>query len=156
MPLFSGFMYAAVGSYIARILRIFALRPINYPPKWQRVVLAVAIYVNFFSRNFVRDARLALFALTAIVFRRTWLEYWPFRNPRRMPMLLGYVLVAPFIWIAENVATFSNAWLYSHQVGGWVLVPLSKLGAWLLLMIISFVLIASLHDMENVGGKSAD
>lgn len=155
VPLFSGFMYAAVGSYIARIWRIFAIRPIDYPPKWQPVALAVAIYINFFSHHFVPDARLALFALAVLIFRRTWFEYRPFRAPRRMPILLGFVLVALFIWIAENVATFSNAWLYPHQVSGWVLVPLSKLGAWLLLMIISFVLVASLHDMENAGGKSS-
>ena len=73
-----------------------------------------------------------------------------------MPILLGFVLVALFIWIAENIATFSNAWLYPHQVHGWVLVPLSKLGAWLLLMIISFVLVATLHDMENAEGERID
>lgn len=149
VPLFSGFMYAAVGSYIARIWRIFAIRPINYPPKWEPVALATAIYINFFSHHFVPDARWLLFALTALIFRGTWFEYRPFREPRRMPILIGFVLVALFIWIAENIATFSNAWLYPHQIGGWVMVPPSKLGAWLLLMIISFVLVATLHDMEN-------
>ncbi len=149
VPLFSGFMYAAVGSYIARIWRIFAIRPINYPPKWQPVALATAIYVNFFSHHFMPDIRLVLFALTALIFRRTWFEYRPFRVPRRMPILLGFVLVALFIWVAENLATFSNAWLYPHQMTGWSLVPLTKLGAWLLLMIISFVLVATLHDMES-------
>src|SRR5690606_1751339 len=31
VPLFSGFMYAAVGSYIARVWRIFGLRFTHYP-----------------------------------------------------------------------------------------------------------------------------
>ena len=32
VPLFSGFMYAAVGSYIARVQRIFRIRVRAYPP----------------------------------------------------------------------------------------------------------------------------
>lgn len=149
VPLFSGFMYAAVGSYIARIWRIFDIRPVNYPPTWQPVLLAALIYANFFSHHFVADMRWALFAATAWIFRRTWFVYRPFREWRRMPILLGFVLVALFIWIAENIATYSNAWIYPHQAGGWTMVPLAKLGAWLLLMIISFVLVATLHDMEG-------
>lgn len=109
----------------------------------------MAIYVNFFSHHFLPDARWLLFGLTALIFRRTWFEFRPLHMPRRMPILLGFVLVALFIWVAENVATFSNAWVYPSQAGGWSLVPLSKLGAWLLLMIISFVLVATLHDMED-------
>lgn len=153
VPLFSGFMYAAVGSYIARIWRIFDIEPVAYPPRWQPVLLAVAIYLNFFTHHFTVDVRWLLFAATAVIFRRTWFVFRPYREDRRMPILLGFVLVALFIWLAENIATFSNAWLYPSQVGGWTLVPISKLGAWLLLMIISFVLVASLHDMERVGSR---
>jgi uncharacterized membrane protein YoaT (DUF817 family) len=51
VPLFSGFMYAAVGSYIARISRIFDMRYSHYPPLWTTVVLCVAIYVNFFAHH---------------------------------------------------------------------------------------------------------
>ena len=43
VPLFSGFMYAAVGSYIARIWRIFDFRFSRYPPAWTTIALAVAI-----------------------------------------------------------------------------------------------------------------
>jgi uncharacterized membrane protein YoaT (DUF817 family) len=59
-----------------------------------------------------------------------------------MPMLLGAVLVALFIWIAENVGTFSRAWLYPSQHAAWAPVSLAKIGAWYLLMIISFVLVS--------------
>src|SRR5690606_30166563 len=48
VPLFSGFMYAAVGSYIARVQRIFHIRVRGYPPLWTTWLLAAAIYVNFF------------------------------------------------------------------------------------------------------------
>lgn len=62
-----------------------------------------------------------------------------------MPLILGWFLVALFIWFAENIATFSNAWLYPSQSGGWTWVSPSKLGAWYLLMYISFILIAVVH-----------
>ena len=32
-----------------------------------------------------------------------------------MPLLLGFVLVALFIWFAENIGTFANAWRYPNQ-----------------------------------------
>ena len=150
VPLFSGFMYAAVGSYIARIWRIFEIEPIDYPPRWQPPLLAGSIYLNFFTHHFMPDLRWLLFAATALIFRRTWFTFTPFREPRRMPILLGFVLVALFIWFAENIGTYSHSWLYPGQESGWTMVPLSKLSAWLLLMIISFVLVSLVHGMGAV------
>ena len=57
VPLFSGFMYAAVGSYLARVSRIFDMRYSHYPPLWATVFLAAAIYVNFYAHHFVADMR---------------------------------------------------------------------------------------------------
>ncbi len=145
VPLFSGFMYAAVGSYIARIWRIQHFRFTGYPRTSETWVLAAAIYANFFTHHWLPDARWLLFAATAWVFRRTWIVYRPDRADRRMPLLLGFALVALFIWFAENLATFSHAWLYPAQRGGWSPVGPEKLGSWLLLMIISFVLVALVH-----------
>ena len=54
VPLYSGFMYAAVGSYIARVWRIFGFRFAPYPPRWMTIALAATIYVNF-GRRFTRD-----------------------------------------------------------------------------------------------------
>ncbi|MGB7317173.1 MAG: DUF817 family protein, partial [Planktotalea sp.] len=34
VPLFSGFMYASVGSFMARVIRIFDMRFAPYPPLW--------------------------------------------------------------------------------------------------------------------------
>ena len=65
VPLFSGFMYAAVGSYLARVWRIFDFRFSHYPPVWTTVLLALAIYVNFFTHHWWPDVRLGLFAVTA-------------------------------------------------------------------------------------------
>lgn len=145
VPLFSGFMYAAVGSYIARVWRIFDFRFDHYPPRWTTIALAVAIYANFFTHHWLPDIRLLLFAATVILFWRTPVWFTPFRTPRAMPLLLGWLLVALFIWGAENIGTFSRAWLYPGQRDGWQLVSPEKLGAWYLLMIISFVLVSLLH-----------
>ena len=145
VPLFSGFMYAAVGSYLARITRIFDMRYSGYPPLWTTVALAAAIYVNFFAHHFTVDIRLVLFAATALLFFRTSVHYRVFRFRHRMPLLLGFLLVALFIWFAENIGTWSRAWLYPGQEAGWTPVSIQKLGAWYLLMIISFVLVTLIH-----------
>ncbi len=145
VPLFSGFMYAAVGSYIARITRIFDMRYLAYPPLPLTVALAAGIYVNFFSHHFIVDLRLGLFAAAALLYWRTWVDFRVFRFTHRMPLLLGFLLVALFIWLAENIGTWSRAWLYQGQEAGWTPVSIHKLGAWYLLMIISFVLVTLVH-----------
>lgn len=142
VPLFSGFMYAAVGSYIARIWRIFDIRFTAYPPPWATWLLAAAIYVNFFAHHWLPDVRLALFAATALLFWRTRFWFMPDRVWRWMPVLLGFFLVALFIWAAENIGTFARAWTYPDQAGGWRMVSPAKLGSWYLLMIISVVLVS--------------
>jgi uncharacterized membrane protein YoaT (DUF817 family) len=150
VPLFSGFMYAAVGSYLARVTRIFDFRFTHYPPMWATVVLAGAIYVNFFSHHYIWDFRILLFAATAVLFARTFVHYRVFRFRHRMPLLLGFGLVALFIWVAENIGTWSRAWIYPSQEDGWHLVGFEKLGAWLLLMIISFVLVTLVHRPQRL------
>lgn len=141
VPLFSGFMYAAVGSYLARISRIFDMRYTSYPPLWATALLAAAIYVNFFAHHILPDMRLGLFAATGLLYWRTVVHYRVFRYRLRMPLLVGFLLVALFIWFAENIGTWSRAWVYPDQRAGWTPVSLNKLGAWYLLMIISFVLV---------------
>jgi len=155
VPLFSGFMYAAIGSYIARIWRLMEFRFIRYPPAWIPWALAIAAYANFFTHHYVADVRIALFALSIMAFAPTWTQFTPDRTPRRMPILLGFVLVALFIWIAENVGTFTSAWRYPSQHDGWAPVPLTKLGAWYLLMMLSFVLVSAVHRPRAPGEGAA-
>ena len=149
VPLFSGFMYAAVGSYIARIQRIFDIKFRHYPPLWATWVLAAAIYINFFAHHWLPDIRLGLFLLTAVLFGRGWFYFTPDRTRRAMPFLLGFFLVATFIWLAENIATFANAWVYPSQSDGWHMVSIDKLGSWFLLMMISVVLVSLVHRPEE-------
>ena len=145
VPLFSGFMYACVGSYMARIQRIFDIHFSHYPPVWATVLLAVAIYVNFFSHHFIFDFRWLLFGVTVLLYFRSAMHYRVFRFRHRMPMLLAFLLVALFIWIGENIGTWSRAWIYPDQRDGWSLVSWSKLGSWYLLMLISVVLVTLVH-----------
>jgi uncharacterized membrane protein YoaT (DUF817 family) len=149
VPLFSGFMYAAVGSYLARVWRIFDLRFSAYPAPRVAAALAIASYVNFFAHHWLPDGRYVLFAALAALFWRTrvWFRVW--HEERWMPLLVGWFLVALFIWFAENIATFSHAWLYPSQTEGWTMVSPSKLGAWYLLMYISFILVAALHKPQK-------
>lgn len=145
VPLFSGFMYAAVGSYIARAWRILDVRFVRFPPLWLQAILAAAVYINFFTHHWAPDFRLGLFLASAIIYAPSLFYYRPDRAERPMPLLLGLVLVALFIWFAENLGTFARAWVYPSQNGGWHPVSLDKLGSWYLLMIISFVLVATMH-----------
>lgn len=149
VPLFSGFMYASVGSYIARIWRIFDIRFTGYPPPWTTWALAAAIYANFFLDHWGVDLRWGLFALALLIFRKSWFWFTPDRKERGMPVLLGAFLVAVFIWIAENVGTFSRAWLYPAQHHGWAPVGFVKVGSWSLLVLISFVLVSLIHRPET-------
>jgi len=149
VPLFSGFMYAAVGSFIARVWRIFDFRFDHYPPAWASWLLAAAIYVNFFSHHYLPDMRWLLFAAIGLMFWRTRIWFTPWRTPRWMPLLLGWLLVALFIWLAENIGTFARAWAYPGQEDGWRMVGIAKLGSWYLLMYISFVLVAGVARAER-------
>ncbi|MFN3521817.1 MAG: DUF817 domain-containing protein [Phenylobacterium sp.] len=140
-PLFSGFMYACVGSYIARAWRIFDFRFIRYPPVWAAWTMALLAYANFFTHHFMPDIRWGLFVFCVVIFGPAWIVYTPDEKPRRMPMLLAGVLAAFFIWIAENLGTFAQAWIYPAQRDGWSMVSFAKLGSWYLLINLSFVLV---------------
>jgi len=138
VPLFSGFMYASVGSYMARVIRLFDMHFAPYPPFWSTVLLAAAIYGNFYAHHFLPDIRMGLFAATVLLFART--RIW-FRIGERfywMPLPLAAFLSSFFLWLAENVGTGTRTWLYNGQVSGeWV--SLAKMGSWYLLLYVSFV-----------------
>ncbi|MDG1416336.1 MAG: DUF817 domain-containing protein [Maricaulis sp.] len=145
VPLFTGFMYAAVGSYIARVWRIFEFRFDRFPPLWAQSLLAIAIYINFFSHHYMPDARNILFAATVLLYGTSVVWFRPDQAHRPLPLVIGLLLVAGFIWFAENIATFARAWTYPGQEVSWHMVSLAKLGSWYLLMIISFVLVAAVQ-----------
>ena len=155
VPLFSGFMYASIGSYMARCWRLFDFRFTRHPPLWSVYLLGVAIYANFYAHHYTLDVRYLLFAAATLLFGRTFIYYKVWRSYRRMPLLLGLFLVALFVWIAENLGTVTRTWLYPHQMAGWSTVSLGKLGSWFLLLIISYALVAAVNRPEGLG-RSAE
>jgi uncharacterized membrane protein YoaT (DUF817 family) len=142
VPLFTGFMYASIGSYMMRAWAVFDFRFTRHPPLWRVGALAVAIYANFFLHHFIVDARAALFLATLLIFWPTTIYYRIHHRWRRMPLLLAALLAACFIWFAENLGTYSHTWLYPGQLAGWTPVGVGKLGSWFLLQIVSYALIA--------------
>lgn len=150
VPLFTGFMYAAIGSYIARCWRLFDFQFTRHPPVWALGILSVAIYVNFFAHHYVSDFRPLLFLAAIVLIGPCTIYYKIWKTHRHMPLLLGLFLVALFIWFAENIGTFTAAWAYPNQRHGWQLVSVGKLGSWFLLMLISYTLVASLNRPSEI------
>ncbi len=150
VPLFAGFMYSAVGSYLARVWRIFDFRFVNYPNISWSVALAVGIYANFFTHHFIADVRYFLVLWVLFLFWRTRIYFTPRKTPYSMNLVLWFCLVAIFIWFAENIATAMNVWIYPNQSITWVFVSPQKILAWFLLVILSFVLVSLIHKPKSI------
>ncbi len=143
-------MYAAVGSYIAQAWRILDLQLTNIPSyKWS-IVLGAAIYLNFFTNHFFYDIRYILITIIFALYWRTRIHFTVIRGFRRwMPLNIGFMLVAFFIWIAENISTLLGAWQYPDQVHVWNAVSASKITSWFLMVIISFIIVAYLKHYKK-------
>ena len=149
VPLFSGFMYAAVGSYIIQAWRLLDLRVVHHPPYWMAALIALLIYANFFTHHYIGDYRwyiaacaLGLYARAAVIFR-------PLDRERQMPLLLSFILIGFFIWLAENISTFIGIWQYPNQLGAWSTVHLGKWSSWSLLVIMTFTIVANLKHIKQ-------
>jgi uncharacterized membrane protein YoaT (DUF817 family) len=155
VPLFTGFMYSCIGSYICRCWRLFDFRFTHHPSRLSLIVFSVAIYVNFFSHHYVPDARWLLFAVAIWLFGRSSIHFRVWRRHRSMPLLFGLVLVSAFIWLSENVGTFTKTWLYPSQREGWSMVSVEKLGSWFLLLIISYTLVSLINAPRRLARRTA-
>jgi uncharacterized membrane protein YoaT (DUF817 family) len=142
-------MYASVASYLCQAWRRLKVELFKWPPFWVVVSLASAIYLNFFTHHYWVDIRWWLSALVVIVFWRAWVIYEVGGERYRMPLALSFVLIGFFIWIAENIATFFGAWEYPNQTDAWSLVHLGKVSSWLLLVIVSFLIVATLKQVKG-------
>jgi uncharacterized membrane protein YoaT (DUF817 family) len=148
VPLFAGFMYASVGSYIIQAWRLFDLRIRHHPPYWMAATIAVLIYANFFTHHFIGDFRWYLAAFALGLYARTTVVFRPYDRERTMPLLLGFVLIGFFLWLAENISTFYGIWRYPNQVGAWTTVHWSKWSSWSLLVIMTFTIVANLKHIK--------
>ncbi|GAA1800017.1 DUF817 domain-containing protein [Leucobacter iarius] len=156
VPLFSGFMYAAVGSYMVRVYRLHDLRFARYPRVWLTAIVAALIYLNFFGHHFVFDFRWILLAVVVVLWLPTVMHFRVWRTTLRVPILPVFVGVALFIWFAENIGTWAGAWFYPNQTDGWHLVSPQKIVAWFLLMIISIVLVTFVYPPKPPEVDRAD
>jgi uncharacterized membrane protein YoaT (DUF817 family) len=153
VPLFSGFMYSCIGSYLCRVWRLFDFRFTHHPRRAYLIALSLAIYANFFTDHYGFDLRLLLFALAALLFARTTIHFKVWHADRSMTLLLGFVLVSLFIWLSENIGTYTKTWLYPSQQHGWSMVSLSKLGSWFLLLIISYTLVSLINAPRSIAAR---
>lgn len=149
VPLFAGFMYAAVGSYMIQAWRMFNLRILHHPPYWMAGTIAFLIYANFFTHHFIGDYRWYLAACALGLYARCTVVYRPLDVDRKMPLLLAFVLIGFFIWLAENIGTFFGVWKYPNQLGAWSMVHVGKWSAWSLLVVMTFTIIANLKHIKS-------
>ena len=140
VPLYSGFMYAAVGSYVCQAWRRLDLR-VDRLRMLPTLALAVAFYVNFFTNHRFVDLRWALLGVAVVLLGRKGVTFRVRGRDRRMPLLVAFALIGFFIWVAENAATLMGAWTYASQVDGWSIVHPSKIGSWMVLVVFSFTLV---------------
>ncbi len=151
VPLFSGFMYAAVGSYIIQAWRLLHVQIHHHPPYWMASLVALAIYANFFTHHYIGDYRWYIAALAIGLYARATVVFRPFDRDRRMPLILAFILIGFFIWLAENISTFFAVWHYPNQIGAWSTVHIGKWSSWTLLVIMTFTIVASLkHIREKI------
>lgn len=147
VPLYSGFMYAAVASYLMQAWRLLDVRIEKFPPLPVALALCAAIYGNFFTNHYIMDVRWYLAALIVLVFWRSKVRFRALSVHRTMPLILAFVLIGFFIWVAENIATFFGGWVYPDQHEAWAIVGPAKISSWALLVIISFVIVAALKQV---------
>ena len=148
VPLYSGFMYSAVASYVIQAWRLMNLRVTDHPPLWAVWILAIGIYLNFFTHHLFLDLRWVLVFWVCLAFRKTDVHFTPDKKEYSMPLLLSFILIGFFIWFAENIATFLGAWKYPNQLKAWSNVHIGKWSSWSLLVIMTFIIVTNLKMIK--------
>ncbi|GHA27489.1 hypothetical protein GCM10010329_58410 [Streptomyces spiroverticillatus] len=149
VPLFGGFMYAAVGSYVCRAWRLFDLTLTGYRARCT-AVLALGLYVNFLSHHWLPDLRWLLGGMLLAVTTGTYVHFTIAERRYRMPLALSFALIGFFLWVAENAATWLGVWRYPYQLDGWEPVSLSKWVSWGLLISVTFVICGAGHRVRSL------
>jgi uncharacterized membrane protein YoaT (DUF817 family) len=149
VPLYSGFMYASVASYICQAWRRFDLSMERWPNAVLTTSMALLIYANFFTHHYVYDIRWVLMAALLVVFPRTIVQFRVEDRVYRMHILVSFALIAFFIWIAENLSSLLGAYRYPNQSEHWAVVSWGKFTSWFLLIIISVMIVAQLKRVKD-------
>ncbi|XUY27787.1 DUF817 domain-containing protein [Agrobacterium sp. rho-8.1] len=149
VPLFSGFMYAAVGSYVIQAWRLLDVRIKHHPTYWMATLMGIAIYLNFFTHHYIGDYRWYIAACAIGLYARATVIYRPYDRDRKMPLLLSFILIGFFVWLAENISTFFGIWKYPNQLGAWSVVHVGKWSSWSLLVIMTFSIVSHLKHIKS-------
>lgn len=155
VPLYSGFMYASVASYLCQAWRRLKVELIKWPPFLSLYLLRLRFIWIFHPPLLDGCSLVAIWTchhrlLASMGHIRSW---W---NPLSYANRIFFVLIGFFIWIAENIATFFGAWEYPNQTDAWSLVHLGKVSSWLLLVIVSFLIVATLKQVKGKGSAVMD
>lgn len=143
VPLYSGFMYASVASFVIQSWRVLNIELKDYPSPFVTLPLAILIYAHFFIKYIGIDLRGVLLIAVFVIYLKTKVFFTTTKR-RHIPLSIGFLLVGFCLWIAENISTFLRAWQYPHQAAQWSLVGNTKIGAWFLLYVVSFILVTNL------------
>ncbi|MNK84478.1 hypothetical protein D3C87_1043270 [compost metagenome] len=149
VPLYSGFMYASVASYICQAWRRMDLRITGWPGPILPWLISGAIYLNFFTHHYIGDYRWVLIVLLCLIFYKTQIHFKVEELTLRMPLVVSFLLVGFFIWVAENISTLLGAWRYPDQEHAWQIVHLGKISSWFLLVVISLIIVAQLKHVKG-------
>lgn len=144
VPLYSGFMYASVASYICQACKRLELKFINWPSIYVAYSIAALIYVNFFAHHFLPDMRWYIILIVLFVFGKSRVSFKLAQRQYSIQVIHSFLLIGFFIWLGENIATFLGAWKYPDQLQTWQMVHLGKISSWYLLVIISIIIVVNL------------
>ncbi|CAI3947872.1 DUF817 family (YoaT) [Commensalibacter communis] len=142
-------MYAAIGSYIIQAWRLLDVKIYHHPPYIFAVIISLLIYINFFTHHFLGDYRWYIAATVVGLYARTTVIFTPYDRERKMPLLLAFILIGFFIWLAENIITFFGIWKYPNQITSWSMVHTGKWSSWALLVIMTFTITVFLKHIKK-------
>ncbi|HEY8930354.1 MAG TPA: DUF817 domain-containing protein [Mucilaginibacter sp.] len=148
VPLYSGFMYASVASYLCQAWRRLDVKLHNWPHHRAARIIGACIYLNFFSNHFIPDLRYVIAIFILWYFRKAVVRFYIKDKAYQMPVIISFLLIGFFIWLAENVATRLGAWKYAYQHNAWTIVNTQKISSWDFLVIVSFIIIAELKLLK--------
>jgi uncharacterized membrane protein YoaT (DUF817 family) len=148
VPLYSGFMYAAIASYMCQSWHRMKL-DVDKVPMVPTMTVAILIYANFYTNHWLPDMRYILVVITLLLTHKSWVRFYVRGTKYRLHLSLAFLFIGFFIWLAENIGTYIGAWRYPNQQDGWHIVHGSKVGSWSILIIFSFMLILWLKSEKK-------
>lgn len=127
----------------------FAYTKILNVPLFFAVIASLLIYINFFMHHYLGDYRWYIAAAVLGLYARTTVIFTPYDKERKMPLLLAFILIGFFIWLAENISTFFGIWKYPNQITSWSMVHTGKWSSWALLVIMTFTITVFLKHIKK-------